>query len=479
MEKGISRNEYNVLNFIKNGSWVSESSIKINNMDDRMIASAVSYLESKGYIDVKRSLKKYYYITDEGKKYLENGLPEEIAIKILKERKSIALDELKELISDYKIAISNLARYGIKPNNGLLNYNDAALEKIKMIRSCLENPQECDMETLSLLKRRLLLREKNYNERIIKINDAGLKILNEFNPDIYIDKLTTSMLVNNSWKNVRLRPFDLNPDAGLRGSGLHPLTYLTERIRSIFFDLGFTEMHGHFVEYTAWNMDMLFIPQDHPARDLQDTFYASTDFDYKMENPEIIEIAKSVHEHGINKYPGWGYKFDENESKKLVLRTHTTVNTIRYLYNNRKSPQYIFSIEKVFRHESVDWKHLAEFHQIEGAVYSKDASLSTLKWFMREFYRRLGFDDIKLIPSYYPYTEPSMDVIVKVNGREIELGGSGIFRPEVTKPLGLKYPVFAFGLGLERLAILYYKLNDVRDIYNSDSEWLRSYKINL
>ncbi len=158
------------------------------------------------------------------------------------------------------------------------------------------------------------------------------------------------------------------------------------------------------------------------------------------------------------------------------MRTHTTVNTIRYLYNNRNPPQYIFSIEKVFRHESVDWKHLSELYQIEGAVYARDANLSTLKWLLREFYSRLGFNKIRLIPSYYPYTEPSMDVVVEINGKEVELGGSGIFRPEVTGPIGLKYPVLAFGLGLERLAMIYYGLTDIRDIYNSDIEWLKIIK---
>ncbi|EQD78876.1 phenylalanyl-tRNA synthetase, alpha chain, partial [mine drainage metagenome] len=242
---------------------------------------------------------------------------------------------------------------------------------------------------------------------------------------------------------------------------------------------GFTEMRGHYVEYTGWNMDALFIPQDHPARDLQDTFYLESKFKPEFEHPEILDIVSRSHERGVRSYNGWGYKFNLKEAQRLVLRTHTTVSTIRSLYENHEPPVAIFSVEKVFRHESVDWRHLAELHQVEGAVYAKDANLSTLKGLMRHFYHELGFDDLEFIPSYYPYTEPSMDVVATLDEKEIELGGSGIFRPEVTIPVGLKYPVIAWGLGLERLAMILYGLKDIREIYNSDIDWLRNFQVRI
>ncbi len=248
-------------------------------------------------------------------------------------------------------------------------------------------------------------------------------------------------------------------------------------VKEIFLELGFSEMPGHYIEYAAWNMDALFIPQDHPARDMQDTFYLDTKKKPEMEHPEVMDIFSRVHEKGIRGYRGWGYKWSREKASQLLLRTHTTVSTIRYLYEHPEPPQAVFSVEKVFRHESVDWKHLAELHQIEGAYYGKDASLASLKWLMREFYSRLGFRDLKFIPSYYPYTEPSMDVVGTIDGKEMELGGSGVFRPEVTKPLGLKVPVIAWGLGLERLAMIYFGLNDIRDIYQSDLDWLRTYRL--
>ncbi len=253
------------------------------------------------------------------------------------------------------------------------------------------------------------------------------------------------------------------------------MTYLIEEIRQIFLNMGFTEMSGQYIESTLWDMDALFIPQDHPARDMQDTFYVDSP-GFVIDNDQISKKIKRIHETGFDGYTGWGYRWSAEESRRLVLRTHTTVNTARYLYKNNEPPQAIFSIEKVFRHESVDWKHLAEFYQIEGAVYSKEVSVSTLKWILRDFYSKLGFKEIKLVPSYYPYTEPSLDVIVKINGREVELGGSGLFRPEVLKILGLRAPVMAWGMGLERLAMIFYGLTDVRDLYNTDFDFLSSFR---
>ncbi len=227
---------------------------------------------------------------------------------------------------------------------------------------------------------------------------------------------------------------------------------MIDEVREIFLEMGgFQEMKGHYIESALWNMDALFIPQDHPAREMQDTFYIQASQDIGIEHPEIVDVVKRVHERGGwgGRYVGgWRYRWSVGEARKLLLRTHTTVTTIRYLYENPEPPLAIFSVERVFRHESVDWKHLAELHQIEGAVHSRESSLSTLKWLMRYFYSRLGFREIRLVPSYYPYTEPSMDVIVKVNGREVELGGSGVFRPEVTRPpLGIREPVIAWGSG--------------------------------
>ncbi|MFV2041169.1 MAG: phenylalanine--tRNA ligase subunit alpha, partial [Candidatus Hydrothermarchaeales archaeon] len=162
-------------------------------------------------------------------------------------------------------------------------------------------------------------------------------------------------------------------------------------------------------------------------------------------------------------------------ASKTLLRTHTTSTTIRRLAEGGKQPIKVYSIGRVFRNERVSYKHLPEFHQIEGIV-AGDVSFKNLLGILKEFYGRMGFDKIRFRPAYFPYTEPSLEVEVYFEQKKswIELGGAGIFRPEVTEPLGITYPVLAWGLGLERLAMLRLDLTDIRALYRSDIDWLRS-----
>jgi phenylalanyl-tRNA synthetase alpha chain len=247
---------------------------------------------------------------------------------------------------------------------------------------------------------------------------------------------------------------------------------LIERIRAIFLEMGFTEIDGDYVTTAGWNMDALFIPQDHPAREMQDTFY--------LDNPKSVPIPiertqqwADVHEHGGETgSTGWGGEFSSEISEKGMLRTHTTVNTVRHLEENPDKPCRVFSIGRVFRKESIDRTHLPEFHQIEGIIMEPGASLPMLVTTLKEFYAKMGYPEVRVRPAYFPYTEPSMEVEVKWRGQWLELGGAGIFRPEVTEPLGVKWPVCAWGMGLERLAMLVLGLDDIRQLYISDLEWL-------
>jgi len=252
------------------------------------------------------------------------------------------------------------------------------------------------------------------------------------------------------------------------------MTNLINNIKKIFFEMGFEEIKGNYIESSFWNMDVLFIPQDHPAREMQDTLYLSNPPNVDIKEKQLIEKIKKVHEDGGDtKSTGWGYNFSKSECKKPLLRTHTTVNTIRYLYNNPEPPCKVFSIGRVFRKENIDSTHLPEFYQIEGIIHEKDANFKQLIGILKEFYKRMGFEKVRCRPGYFPYTEPSMEIDVYWNNQWMELGGSGIFRPEVTEPVGVKNPVLAWGLGLERLAMLKFGLKDMRDLYISDLDWIR------
>ena len=250
----------------------------------------------------------------------------------------------------------------------------------------------------------------------------------------------------------------------------HPLKDTIDEIREIFVTLGFSEIFGNMTQSSFWNFDALFTPQDHPARELQDTFFLDNISAKKIGTAEQIRQVSDSHKKN------WRYQWDINEARKMVLRTHTTCVTIKHLAENKPDEARIFSLGRVFRNEKVSYKHLVEFNQIEGIVVGKDANLRNLMGIQREFYKRIGTTKIKFWPTFFPYTEPSLQTMVynEKLGKWIELFGMGIFRPEVTKPLGITKPVLAWGGGIERIAMLKHDLDDVREFYNNNLGWLRS-----
>ena len=289
-----------------------------------------------------------------------------------------------------------------------------------------------------------------------------------------IGDVTPELLQGDGWRDARFKPFDVNAPAPTPSGGRpHPMQALIETIRSVFLEMGFSEIEGDFVQSAGWNMDALFIPQSHPARTMQDTFYLSEPEQVEVDS-EYLDLWAKVHEHGHDTGSrGWGGEFDRDEARKALLRTHTTVNTVRHIADNPHQPCRVFGIGRVFRQESIDRTHLPEFYQIEGIIHEAEANLPMLISTLKTFYSKMGFPDVRVRPAYFPYTEPSVEVDVMWKGEWLELGGSGIFRPEVTEPLGTEWPVCAWGLGLERLAMLILELDDIRELYLPDLEKLR------
>jgi phenylalanyl-tRNA synthetase alpha chain len=250
------------------------------------------------------------------------------------------------------------------------------------------------------------------------------------------------------------------------------LIEIIEEIKEIFIGLGFSEIEGPVIQSGFWNFDALFTPQDHPAREMQDTFYisAQTQPPISASKDQISKISR-VHKKR------WNRRWDVQEAQRLVLRTHTTPVTLQHLAKVKSSDVgRFFSVGRVFRNEKVSYKHLVEFHQVEGVATSKEASLRGLMGLQKEFYAKMGIKRIKFWPTFFPYTEPSLQSMVYNEELEkwVELFGMGVFRPEVTKPLGIKNRVLAWGGGLERIAMLRFGLEDVRELYGNKLAWLRS-----
>ncbi|KAK1878298.1 Phenylalanine--tRNA ligase alpha subunit [Dissostichus eleginoides] len=287
-------------------------------------------------------------------------------------------------------------------------------------------------------------------------------------------ELTPEMIANGSWKEKKFKPYNFEalgvaPDCG----HLHPLMKVRTQFRQIFLEMGFTEMPtNNFIESSFWNFDSLFQPQQHPARDAHDTFFIS-DPALAHEFPlEYLERVKKIHSEGG--YGSQGYKYDWKieEAQKNILRTHTTAVSARMLYKlaqqEKFTPVKYFSIDRVFRNETLDATHLAEFHQIEGVVADRGLTLGDLMGILHQFFTKLGITKLRFKPAYNPYTEPSMEVFSYHEGLKkwVEVGNSGVFRPEMLLPMGLPedVTVIAWGLSLERPTMIKYGINNIREL---------------
>ena len=238
---------------------------------------------------------------------------------------------------------------------------------------------------------------------------------------------------------------------------LHPISHLIREANGIFQGMGFTFAEGPLLESEWYNFDSLNVPKDHPARDMQDTFF-----------------IKDMPEH--------------------VLRTHTSPVQVRYmealLKKGVQPPYRVIVPGKVFRNEATDMTHEAEFFQIEGLVVGPDVTLAHLKGTLARFFRELfkgAAVEIRFRPSFFPFTEPSVEVDMRLVGNDvpeklkdkwIEMMGAGMVHPNVLKNAGLdpeKYTGFAFGMGLDRLALVRWGIDDVRLMHSADLRFINQF----
>lgn len=333
-------------------------------------------------------------------------------------------------------------------------------------------------QLLSDLLRRGIFRRVEKRSTTVTITEAGKETAKISAGTDLIDRLTPQLLASGGWKGRSLRPIDVQAKAPRFYPGRrHPVRDFIKEVRETYISMGFAELEGNSVHPSFWNFDALFIPQDHPGREMQDTFYLEGLSDRRMSRTGTVANVASTHENGWKTGSrGWRYRWRIEEARRLVLRTHNTVLTVRALSESKEKETRVFAVSKVYRNENLDYKHLAEFFQMDGIIVGEGLNVRHLMGFLAEFYKKLGMSEVKLWPSYFPYTEPSLEVVgysKAVNGW-IELSGSGVFRPEVTWPLGVKVPVLAWGPGIERLMLMRYGLDDMRALYGADLGWLRN-----
>lgn len=287
-------------------------------------------------------------------------------------------------------------------------------------------------------------------------------------------ELSPEMISSGSWRDRPFKPYNFSAQGVLPDSGhLHPLLKVRSQFRQIFLEMGFTEMPtDNFIESSFWNFDALFQPQQHPARDQHDTFFLKDPAEALQLPMDYVQRVKRTHSQGGYGSQGYKYNWKIEEARKNLLRTHTTSASARALYclaqKKPFTPAKYFSIDRVFRNETLDATHLAEFHQIEGVVADYGLTLGHLMGVLKEFFTKLGITQLRFKPAYNPYTEPSMEVFSYHQGLKkwVEVGNSGVFRPEMLLPMGLpeNVSVIAWGLSLERPTMIKYGINNIREL---------------
>jgi len=501
--ESLSINERKILPFLKEKTI--SSLVSNAGLEEVAVLRALEYLSNKKILTIKTSSKKLVELGVNGVLYKQKGLPERRLVTLISEKKTLGLEEAKKHAglsdNEFQAALGALKKKAlVNVANGKIMFSGT---KEEISRKSLEEqfleilPCEYDKLTpeqkfgLEALKSRKNIIEVNTkNEVEFEVTDFGKEIIKEaskekFDEKNIIESLTSEIITNSGWKGKKFRRYDIkSPVPKISGGKRHFVSQATDNARKIWTDLGFKEMSSTMTQTGFWNFDALFTAQDHPVREIQDTFYIK-DIKGKLPDKKIVGAVKEAHEKGVDGAKGWRYEWKEDEAKRVVLRPHTTsisANTLGMLgklKDIKDKRGKFFAIGKCFRNETIDWSHGFEFNQTEGIVIDKNANFRNLLGYLQEFYKKMGFETVKFVPSFFPYTEPSVEIYAynSIKKLWIEVGGAGIMRPEVVVPLLGEYiPVLAWGPGFDRAIMEYYEIKDLRELYENNLTKLREMK---
>lgn len=464
-------------------------------LDETTILRALKFLENKEVLKIKTSTKTIVELGTNGIYYKKKGLPERKLISTIEKNNMLELNEAKKesKLSDneFKVSLGVLKKKAmIELINGKIKLNATKEEIVKksleeqLIEMLPIEKQKLTPEMLfafeNLKKRKEIIELKEKKTIDFELTSLGKKIAGKKIESNLIEEVTPK-LIKEGTKGKKFRAYDINAKVPqINGGKKHFVNQAKEYARKIWTDLGFQEMTGTKTQTSFWNFDALFTAQDHPVREMQDTFFIK-DIEGKLPNKEIVKRVKQAHEEGVGGSKGWNYEWKEEDAKKVALRTHTTCLSAQTLanLNPNQIPAKFFALGKAFRNETVDWSHGFEFYQTEGIVIDPNANFRHLLGYLREFYKKMGFEKIRFTPAYFPYTEPSVEVNVfhPIKKVWLELGGAGIFRPELSIPiLGKPVPILAWGQGFDRIIMDFYKIKDLREMYSNNLKQIREIK---
>ncbi|MBR5966440.1 MAG: phenylalanine--tRNA ligase subunit alpha [Treponema sp.] len=467
---------------------------------------AFSWLMGKELLaEVARTPHTYYELTDFGRKVQQEGFVEEKIVSLLQKEGAKSLPEIAAALNienkDVGSAFGALSKDGVlamnaekkaeatgKPLPDRITVAKALVQKAAAADNATLDAADLskeEIETMAGLTKKRGVSETPFRtiERetvVYKLKDAFSKVVEALKKagvtGNEIGEITPAMLASGEWKKGNFRGYNIGvPPARIIPGRTNPYVQFLESVKDKLCSLGFEEFDGPLVETEFWNGDALFMPQFHAARDIHDVYRIKNPTHAKKIEEPYLSNVKAVHENGGNSGSrGWNYQFDNEFTRRLILRSQGTVLSAHQLHK-AKIPGKYFGIARCFRYDKVDATHLSDFYQTEGIVLGNDVNLRTLLGFLEMFAKEIaGATEVKYVPGYFPFTEPSIEVHIKHPKLGwFELGGSGIFRPEVTKAMGIDVPVLAWGIGIDRMALMALGLNDLRELFSEDIERVR------
>ena len=479
-----------------NGQGVVDEVGERSGLDHSAVMRAVLTLKAENLVEVSEQPASLFSATEEGRTDVAGGLPERRLAKALIELGGFApLKAAAERagLTDQQANIAlgwlvkkgwcSLEREGASVTVRALDIPQETNEE-SLLRLVVERGQITStdlsaeqLEVSHALRRRRLLEEKPAVRRVVKLTEAGWAQAKEgVRSEAEVTALTSELITSGRWREVKLREYDVTaaPPPVYPGRKHFYLEFL-EEVRRLLVSMGFEEAEGPYVETEFWNFDVLFQAQDHPAREIHDSYLLAAPSQGLLPEVALVDKVRRVHEDGWNTGSlGWRYKWSGDTARRLILRTQTTAVSARHLHRHKEPPIKMFCLSKVFRPDVLDAKHSMEFSQCEGIVMDRGLNFRHLLGFLEEFAEALGLGEVVFRPGYFPFTEPSVESFVKHPSLGwVEFVGAGMFRPEMLKPLGIKYPVLAWGIGIDRLAMTRLGINDIRELYTRRLDLLR------
>jgi phenylalanyl-tRNA synthetase alpha chain len=478
---------------------------QVSGLKEVEIIRALQWLENKKILTTITKKRKMVSLEANGEQYKKEGLPEKTFLTALEEdfkglnvitkKTKLSREEVNACLGILKkkqaIATEKGEFLQVKITDEGKKIVQSTTKEEEFLKQNFPLPldQINDQDTLNeLQKRKDFLKIDEEKNITIQLTKLGEELLMQDLGGEVVNRITTGMLKTGEWKNKQFRAYDVEINVPTKYPGKkHFVNQASEYAKRVWMDMGFKEMTGNMVQTSFWNFDALFTPQDHPVREMQDTFFLGGKVEKgSLPDHELVDRVKWVHENGGDtNSKGWQYDWDSEEAKRNVLRTHTTVLTAKILTNlkNENLPAKFFALGKNFRNEALDWKHLFEFNQTEGIVVDENANFRHLLGYLKKFFEKMGFPKARFRPAFFPYTEPSVeiDVFHPIKKEWVEFGGAGMLRPEVVTPLlGKDISVLAWGPGFDRTILEYWKITDIRQLYKNDlgqmrkmREWLK------